>query len=132
MIILILVVFLVSYSFLIFSYTYQINGLNRMIVNVPVHILETAIPLATDRKETELYFDQEMVKYEYERYLEIEAKRYVEKYEVEYYFYNTKDGGYWDVDNCQGVEICFSAELMLKINYERTMKYEIKEGKIHG
>ena len=132
MIILILVVFLVSYSFLIFSYTYQINGLNRMIVNVPVLILETAIPLATDRKETELYFDQEMAIYEYERYLEKEAKRYVEKYEVEYYFYNTKDGGYCDVNNCQGVEICFSAELMLKINYERTMKYEIKEGKIHG
>ena len=103
-----------------------------MIVNVPIHIFETAIPLATDSNEYELYFDQERVKYRYERYLEKEAKRYVDNYKVEYYFYNTKDGGYCDENNCQGVEIFFSAELMLKINYKRTMKYEIKEGKIHG
>ena len=132
MILIVLLMSMLSASFVIFCYAFQVTALNRLVTNIPNTLFETAIPLTTQDEKVELYFDQEMVKKQYESYLEKEAKKYCENYQVEYYFYNVSDGGYCDINNCQGVEITFSTNLMLNIHYSRTMKYEIREGKIYG
>ncbi len=120
------------FSILTFSLSYKINGLNRAIVFPQLSLFESSIPLTVQGEEIVLYYDQELVKKTYENYLEKNIKKYVDSYKVEYYFYNTKNGGVCDVNDCQGVEIKFSAELMFGINYERVVFYEIQEGKIHG
>jgi len=127
--VLFLAVILINCVFLMYSYTYQINGINRTIVATPRAIFETAIPLNVEDEEVTLYYDQDFLKEEYESYLDRELLKYTDSYEVEYYFYNTSNGGFCDVSNCQGVEIKIEAKVMFSLTYKRTMKYEIKEGK---
>lgn len=128
MMILFLIFFLICSSYLMLSYSYVLNGLNRTITNTPKSIFETAIPLTTHEEMVVLYFDQKILIQNYNSYLEKEVTKYVENYEVNYYFYNTQDGGFCDVTNCQGVEIEFSASIMFNYRYQRVMDYEIEEG----
>ena len=113
-----------------FTYTYQINGINRTIIATPTSIIESSIPLTTSSETPVLYYDQDSLKNNYQTYLDRELKKYTQEYEVEYYFYNTSDGGFCDVTNCQGVEIKVEAKVLFSFPYSRTMKYEIVEGDI--
>lgn len=115
-----------------YSYAYQISGINRTIVSSPRSIFETAIPLVADEKKVTLYYDQEKLKSEYQSYLDRELKKYTDSYTVDYYFYNTSDGGFCDVSNCQGVEITVEVKVMFNMDYTRTLKYEITEAKLYG
>ena len=124
-------IILVNIVFLMSSFVYKINGVNRAIIQSPLSIFETSIPLTMQSDEVTLYYDQDRLKTNYENYLDRELKKYVDNYIVEYYFYNTKDGGYCDIYNCQGVVIKVEAELMFKLTYKREMKYEITESKYY-
>ena len=132
MIMLFLGLLLINCVFLMFSYTYQLNGINRVIIAAPIQLFETSIPLATQDKEVTLYYEKETLKHNYETYLEKELTKYTSSYEVQYYFYNTNNGGFCDEKDCQGVEIDITAKIMLWMDYERVMKYEIVKGKING
>ena len=132
MIILFLALILIMTTFILFSFSYQINGINHIVTNTPHSIFEASIPLTTPEENIILYFDQETLKNEYENYLARELKKYSSNYEVSYYFFNTSDGGYCDINNCQGVEINLEVEIMLGMHYSRTMEYEITESKFYG
>ena len=132
MIIQYLSIILSSISFVMFVFTYRISSINRIITLSQKPIIESSIPLTVQDDEIVLYFDKELLKTNIDNYLEKEAKKYVEDYHVEYYFYNTENEGVCDVNDCQGVEINFEAKIMFGINYQRVMKYEIVEGLLHG
>ena len=125
-------ILLVNLVFVMASYVYKINGINRTIIQTPHSILETSIPLTMQKEEVVLYYDQSKLKNNYEKYLESEITKYSDDYQVEYYFYNTNDGGFCDITNCQGVVIKVEAKVMLGITYKREMKYEIQESKYYG
>lgn len=125
-------ILLVNLTFIMASYVYKINGINRSILQTPHSILETSVPLTMQKEEVTLYYDQETLKNNYEKYLDSELKKYTEDYVVSYYFYNTNDGGFCDVTNCQGVVIKVEAKVMLGITYKREMKYEITESIYYG
>ena len=125
-------ILLVNLTFLMSSFVYKINGINRSIIQTPHAILEKSIPLTMQKEEVTLYYDQETLKNSYESYLDRELKKYTENYTVSYYFYNTQDGGFCDVTNCQGVVIKVEAKVMLGITYKREMKYEITESDFYG
>lgn len=132
MIVLYLGFILVSCVMLMFSYTYQFSGINRVLLSPPSEVFESSVPLTIQKEEIVLYYDQEKLKENYENYLIRELTKYTSKYEVEYYFYNTNDGGFCDIENCSGVEIKVEAEVMLGINLTRIMNYEIKESEYYG
>ena len=101
-------------------------------MTLPRGVLEVSIPLTIQDEEVNLYYDQNALISSYESYLNKEMKKYVDSYNVKYYFYNTNDGGYCDIKDCRGVEIYFSANVMLGITYKRTLKYEIQESSFYG
>ena len=41
-----------------FTITYRVNGLNRLIHNIPISIFETSIPLIDESNEITLYYDK--------------------------------------------------------------------------
>ena len=132
MILLYLSLLLIVSSFLMFNFSYNYNGVNKTILSIPLSIAESSIPLTMQDDELYLYYDQEKFKKTYEEYLEKEITKYVTSYEVNYYFYNTKDGGYCDVNNCQGVEVKIDAFIMYGFKYHRVMNYEITRSKLYG
>ena len=132
MIIAMLSVTLISSVFFMFSFTYTYVGLNRTITSSPKSVFENSIPLTSSELDTSLYFDEEMVKNSYSKYLEKEVTKYVKEYEVNYYFYNTENGGVCEVKKCQGVEITFSCDILYFSHYKRVIFYEIREGVVHG
>ena len=115
-----------------FSFSYRVNALTNILYSNLSPVVESSIPLTIQDEEINLYFDQEKLKINFENFLAREVSSYVDSYKVEYYFYNVENGGYCDNKNCQGVEIYFSAKIMLIYEYKQTLNYEIKEGKFHG
>ena len=129
MIVLFLAVFLSVAILMLSSFSYTISGINRTILTTPYSLFEIAIPLTTQEEEIVLFYDKEKLKLEYESYLNRELTKYTKNYSVEYYFYNTSNGGACDLYNCQGVEITVNAEVMFNMHYKRVMEYEIREGR---
>lgn len=121
----------ISIIFMFSSYSYNLTCLNNTITPLQNHLLEPCIPL-TIQEDEEPYFDQDMVINTYNTYFKNEASKYVKDYVINYYFYNTKDGGVCDIKNCQGVEINIEATLLFFHDYKKTIYYEIKEGAKHG
>ena len=42
-----------------FTFTYRINGINRIVYNIPISIFEAAIPLVQDSNAPKMYFDKQ-------------------------------------------------------------------------
>lgn len=122
----------ISCVIIMFSFSYRVNALTNILYSNLSPVVESSIPLTIQDEEINLYFDQAKLKINFEKFLAREVSSYVDSYKVEYYFYNVENGGYCDNKNCQGVEIYFSAKIMLIYEYKQTLNYEIKEGKFHG
>ena len=110
----------------LFSFSYRISGLNRSLIYSPRQIFECAIPLIRADEEADPYYDKELVKSKYEEYLDSVVYRYVDTYNVDYYFYSPSTNGVCDVNDCQGVEIFFEAKVTSFYTYKSHMFYEIK------
>ena len=130
--ILYLSIIFINYIVLIYTYTFKLSGINRVIITTPLSVFESSIPLIMQDEEIGLYYDQDELKKSYENYLDRELRKYTDSYEVTYYFYNTENGGYCDINNCQGVIINIEAKVMFNMTYKREMKYEITESKYYG
>jgi len=109
--------------FSMYSFAFKFDALNRTILNTPKTIFEYAVPLAD--VDDELYLDKEMVKEKYASYLDSVVYKYVDSYEVSYYFYDIETGGACDIRDCKGVEILFKAPISSFFNYKQKMYYEI-------
>ena len=114
-----------SYSF--FTISISIQGINRLVINAPRGIFEYSVV----RSETGVvYYEQEEIKKRYLSYIEDNIHQYVDKYDLQFRFYNPSTGGLCQ-ENCEGVEIKLSSKIAFSFSYSRTMFYEIREVK-HG
>lgn len=114
-------------SFSLYSFTYRVNGVSRVITYTPPTIFEIAVPLTSDDEEPNFYFEREALKEKHKQYLDSSLSRYVDSYEVDYYFYNPNNNGVCEIDDCKGVEITFKTQITDFYKYENTMYYEIKK-----
>lgn len=128
MILLLFAFVFISCVILMFSFSFRVNAITSSLYSNHIPLVESSIPLTMQEDEVVLYFDQEKLKENYKNFLEKEIEKYVDSYTVNYYFYNLENGGFCDVNNCQGVEIYFSAKIMLIYEYQQTLKYEIHRG----
>jgi len=112
--------------FNIFTITYRLDGINRTIVSAPMEIFEYSIPVAVFDTTEYLVFDVNKVKRKYVEYLDTVIYQYVNDYDVSFSFYTIHS----DLvsEKYEGVDITFSTKVTL-VNYERTMYYEISEGR---
>ena len=117
--------FVVVLSFNFFVISYQINGINRLVLSAPLSLFETAINLFDIDEETGPAFDKVILADNLTSYFEYQMGRYTSDYSLSYYYYNPVDHSLELRDNPKAVEVLVSANLVLSYHYEKTMFYEI-------
>ena len=117
--------FVVVLSFNFFMVSYQINGINRLVLGAPLSLFETAINLFNIDEEVGPTFDKEILVDNLTSYFEYHMPRYTNDYAISYYYYNPEDHSIELSEDAKAVEVLITANLVLSYHYEKTMYYEI-------
>lgn len=117
--------FVVVLSFNFFIVSYQINGINRIVLAAPLSLFETAIDLFDIDEDIGPIFDKEILVDNITSYFDYHLPRYTDDYTLSYYYYNPADHSIELSDNAKAVEVLVEANLALSYKYEKTMYYEI-------
>ena len=119
--------FIVVYlSFSFFMVSYQINGINRLVMGAPLSLFETAINMYGIDYEKGPYFDKEVLEDNITSYFNYHLPSYTKEYELGFYYYNAEDHSIDMDDECRAVEVSIDTDLFLMNHYHRTMYYEIR------
>lgn len=108
-----------------FTFTYRINGINRVMFNMPISIFEASIPLAQDTSEPILYFDREYLLSELTSYVDKSIYKYTDRYSLDLYYYDQDDYSICRGDYCNAVEVTLNARITLFDDYSKTMRFYI-------
>ena len=117
--------FVVVISFNFFVISYQINGVNRLVLSTPLSLYETAINLFEIDEDIGPVFDKEILVDNITSYFDYQMPRYTSDYSLLFYYYNPIDHSIELSDNAKAVEVQIDANLALNYHYEKTMYYEI-------
>lgn len=112
-------------SFNFFMISYQINGINRLVLSAPLSLYETAINLFEVDEDIGPTFDQETLEDNITSYFDYQMPRYTNEYYISFYYYNPEDHSIELSENLKAVEVYIEAYLALSYYYEKTMYYEI-------
>ena len=112
-------------SFNFFMMSYQINGINRLVMSAPMSLYETAINVFEIDEETGPYFDKEILEENITYYFTFHMPRYTEDYQLDFYYYNPIDHSLDMNDEVKAVEVTINANIILYYHYQKTMYYEI-------
>lgn len=112
-------------SFNFFMMSYQINGINRLVMSAPMSLYETAINVFEIDEETGPYFDKEILEENITYYFTFHMPRYTEDYQLDFYYYNPIDHSLDMNDEAKAVEVTINANIILYYHYQKTMYYEI-------
>lgn len=104
---------------------FQINGINRVVISTPVTIFETSIYHNVDEEEPNVLMSKKLVTEKLDKFYQREISKFTEDFTYEIYFYNKENGSMCVEDNCNAVEISFSASLMYNYQYHRIIHYEV-------
>jgi len=110
-------------SYGLFSFSFAVHGLNRLVVAAPKSIFEYCV-VASDSEV--ISYSEEHIKEKYISYIDDHIYRYVKSRDISFRFYSSSSGGICDED-CDGVEVSIKAYVAFSYTYQRTMYYEIKE-----
>lgn len=110
-------------SYGLFSFSFAVHGINRLVINAPRAIFEYSV--VTDIND-EPYYHQDEIKKRYLSYLDDNIYQFVNEYKTTFRFYNPETGGLCD-ENCQGVEVKVVSSIAFSYSYSRIMFYEIRE-----
>ena len=117
--------FIVVLSFNFFVISYQINGINRLVISAPLSLYETAINLFEIDDSIGPVFDKEILENNITSYFEYHIPRYTNDYSLQFYYYNPIDHSIELSENAKAVEVELDANLALNYQYAKTMYYEI-------
>lgn len=112
-------------SFNFFMMSYQINGINRLVMSAPMSLYETAINVFEIDEETGPYFDKEILEENITYYFTFHMPRYTDDYQLDFYYYNPIDHSLDMNDEVKAVEVTINANIILYYHYQKTMYYEI-------
>ncbi len=118
--------FVVVLSFNFFMMSYQINGINRLVMSAPLSLYETAINLFDIDEEIGPTFDKEILEDNITSYFSFHMPRYTSNYDLEFYYYIPSDHSMDMSDDAKAVEVTVEASLILFYHYQKTMYYEIR------
>lgn len=110
-----------------FSFTYRINGINRVMYNIPISIFEVAIPLAQNQQQPVLYYDKIYLEDELTSYFNKSIYKYTDHYSLNFYYYNQFDFSICRGEYCDAVEITLNAEITMFNNYSKKMRFFIQK-----
>ena len=118
--------FVVVLSFNFFMMSYQINGINRLVMSAPLSLYETAINLFDIDEEIGPTFDKEILEDNITSYFSFHMPRYTSNYDLEFYYYIPSDHSMDMSDDAKAVEVTVETSLILFYHYQKTMYYEIR------
>lgn len=117
---------LVILSLQFFTVTYRLNGVNRTLYNIPISIFETSIPLVADDGVFIAYYDKEELDDKLTYYFDTSLKKYVNRYEVDYYYYNQSDYSICQSSYCDAIEITLTADILFNVHYQKSARFYIR------
>ena len=112
-------------SFNFFMMSYQINGINRLVMSAPISLYETAINVFEIDEDKGPYFDKEILEENITYYFAFHMPRYTKDYELDFYYYNPIDHSLDMSDETKAIEVTVNANIILYYHYQKTMYYEI-------
>ena len=118
--------FVVFFSFNFFMLSYQANGINRLVMSMPIALFETAIEMLDINEDSGPHFNKQELEENLTSYFSYHLPRYTNEYSLNYYYYNIGDHSIDMDDECQAVEVKVEADLILLKHYTKTMFYEIR------
>ena len=118
-----LLVVVISFNF--FMMSYQINGINRLVMSVPISLYETAINVFEIDEEIGPCFNKQILEENITYYFTFHMPRYTEDYELDFYYYNPIDHSLDMNDEVKAVEVTINANIILYYHYQKTMYYEV-------
>ena len=121
MIIMFIAVIIGLFSLQLFSLNFKIQGLNRAVICTPIELMFQDV--TTLGGESKLSVD--VIMDHLDEYYSKALTRYVNEYDVSYYFYNKSDYSMCLDSYCDGVEITVDAVVTLTYTYHRVMYYEL-------
>ena len=126
MIAMIIAFFVAVLSFNFFMISYQVTGINRLVLGAPLSLFETAINMYQIDKGDGPYFNKEILVDNITSYFSYHMPRYTDDYLLSYYYYNIEDHSLDMSDQTKAVEVTLKANLILYYRYQKTMYYEIR------
>ena len=122
MILLFISAILVSFTGLLFSLNFSMQGLNRAVINTPIELLYRTVSY----EDEILKFEKDRVEADLSHYYSECLSRYCKDYSVDYYFYNKADGSMCLNNRCDAVEITVNCKLIMDYTFYRVMYYQLK------
>lgn len=126
MIAMLIAFFVVFLSFNFFTISYELNGINRIVLSMPLSVFETAINMYDINEDDGPYFDKFYLEDNVSSYFDFHLARYVEEYSLYFYYYNPTDHSLDMDDEARAVEVTITTTLVLSTPYSKTMYYEIR------
>ena len=118
--------FVVVLSFNFFMMSYQINGINRIVMSAPISLYETAINMFDIDEEVGPSFDKQILEDNITSYFDFHMARYTSDYDLDFYYYLPLDHSIDMSDDPKAVEVTLEAITVLFYHYQKTMYYEIR------
>ena len=117
--------FVVVLSFNFFMMSYQINGINRLVMSAPISLYETAINMFDIDEEEGPSFDKEILEENITSYFDFHMPRYTNDYDLDFYYYIPSNHSLDMSDDPKAVEVTLDSTIVLFYHYQKTMYYEI-------
>ena len=126
MIMMIISFFVVVLSFNLFMMSYQVNGVNRLVLGAPMSLFETAIDMVNIDESEGPKFNHEILADNLTSYFDYSMPQYTDDYSLNFYYYNPTNHSVCLKPQCKAVEVTVNASLALGYQYSKTMYYEIR------
>lgn len=109
-----------------FQFTFRFGLVNRTFYALSPSLIETCIVIpGLFNQSEEPYFDQAMLEQRTVKYLQDELKPHINSFTLSYYYYVPSSRLLCMSEYCQGVAIALRAPLVLAIEYQQTLTFEI-------
>ena len=126
MIIILISAFLTCICYQIYIINFQIQGINRAVVNTPIELMFSSVDISGSP-----YFIKSQVESTLDTYYSKALTRYCKSFEAEYYYYNPTDQSMCISNECFAFEVTVECKLNASYILTRIMYYQIRDN-YHG
>jgi len=126
MVLMFIALFIAVISFNFFMMSYQINGVNNIVLAMPISLYETSINMINIDDTTGPTFDKARLEERINKYFTFSMQKYTDDYSLSFYYYNPFDHSVCLSDSCHAVEVKVETTLILYYRYSKTMYYQIR------
>ena len=117
-------------SFIFFTFSYRINSINKVVLNMPLSLVETSIPLVQEIPEPNIYLDRNILEENITYYYSRSISRFCESYTIDFYYYNQDDESICKTDFCNAVEIKIEANVFMFVSYSKRARFYIQDNSL--